>query len=226
MNQHIAPFIALEGMDGSGKTTLLRGLMQTLDSEHFFFTREPGGTPPGEAIRNILLDDTLSGNATGKTQLLGFFYARSHHTDAIALWRKARHPVITDRFDGSTFAYQVVAQSKNDEEREELDDLFWTLRVLLLLQSESMPTLYLYLNIPPEVAYARRQGDTEQVQNHYDTKPLTFYEKQHEGYLEFFREIRGQGDSEVAFLDATLSEEKLLAQAIEHISKHVEPEAS
>ncbi len=220
MNQHIAPFIALEGMDGSGKTTLLRGLMQTLDSEHFFFTREPGGTPPGNAIRNTLL------NATVKTQLLGFFYDRSHHTDAIALWRKARHPVITDRFDGSTFAYQVVAQSKSDEEREELDDLFWTLRALLLIQSESIPTLYLYLDLPPEVAYARRQGDTKQVQNHYDRNPLTFYEKQREGYLEFFREIRRQGDSEVVFLDATLSEEELLAQAIEHISKHVEPEAS
>jgi thymidylate kinase len=91
----------------------------------YVFTREPGGTPPAEAVRDILLDDSLSGNASGKTQLLGFFYARSHHLEMIRKKRDAGFVVITDRFDGSTFAYQVYGESKSPEEQEELSDLFW-----------------------------------------------------------------------------------------------------
>lgn len=219
MNQHIAPFIALEGMDGSGKTTLLRGLQKALDPRYFLFTREPGGTPTGEVIRDVLLDENLSGNATGETQLLGFFYARSHHVGPIADWRKTR-TVVTDRFDGSTYGYQVVAQSKSDQAREELSDKFWTLRDMFLLSDQRVPTLYLYLDLPPEIAYARRKSDTGQEKNHYDTEPLTFYEKQHEGYLEFFREIVRQADSEVIFLEAALPPEKLLAEALTHILNH------
>lgn len=110
METRLAPFIAIEGMDGSGKTTLIERLRKTLltvPGPAYRFTREPGGTSAGESIRGILLDDSLSADADGKTQLLGFFYARAHHLRMIRSFRKNGIAVITDRFDGSTFAYQV-----------------------------------------------------------------------------------------------------------------------
>lgn len=219
-----APFIAIEGMDGSGKTTLIRRPKDTfgLRSDiRFVFTREPGGTPAAEAVRGILLDGNFSADADGETQLLGFFYARAHHLKAVRKWRKGQ-VVITDRFDGSTFAYQVAAQSKSPKEFEELDDLFWTLRNNLI-RDEDEPTLYLFLDLPPQTAYARRRADASQERNHYDEKPLRFYERQRDGYEEFFSEIRRRGHSAIARIDATKPPENVLEEARRIILGHVRP---
>lgn len=224
MDMPLIPFIAIEGMDGSGKTTLIRRLEErfSLMSDYrYVFTREPGGTPPAEAVRDILLDDSLSGNASGKTQLLGFFYARSHHLEMIRKKRDAGFVVITDRFDGSTFAYQVYGESKSSEEQEELSDLFWGLRSSIV-RGKNAPTLYLYLDLPPETAYARRAGDSSQEKNHYDTKPIGFYRRQHAGYREFFRKITRMGESkEIAFIDATLPQDEVFEEAFRVIRDHV-----
>lgn len=224
MDMKPAPFIAIEGMDGSGKTTLVRRLEEAtrlLSDYRYAFTREPGGTPLAENIRSLLLSEELSGTASGRTQLLGFFYARSDHLEMIRKERAAGHIVITDRFDASTFAYQVYAQSETGHERDELDELFWMLRNNIVY-GENSPTLYLSLDLPPEVAYARRAADAAQEKNHYDIRPLEFYERQREGYRVFFEEIRGWGNSsEVAIIDATKSPEEVFGEALRIIRKHV-----
>lgn len=221
MKTRLAPFIAIEGMDGSGKTTLIGRLRKTFLTvpDPVRFTREPGGTPAGEAIRHILLDDALSADADGKTQLLGFFYARAHHLRMIRSLRGNGIAVITDRFDASTFAYQVYAQTIDGDEREEFDDLFWTLRNNIM-HGENMPTLYLYLDLPPEIAYARRGADSSQAKNHYDTRPLDFYERQRDGYKDFLSEIERQGGSEVFRIDATQSPDEVYADANQIIREH------
>ncbi len=223
MKTALTPFIAIEGMDGSGKTTLIRRLeeyLSLMSDYRYAFTHEPGGSPLAEAVRGILLDDSLSGNASGKTQLLGFFYARSHHLGMIRKKREVEFVVITDRFDGSTFAYQVYGESKGPEEQEELDELFWMLRANVVLGGNE-PTLYLYLDLPPETAFARRSADTSQAKNHYDEKPLSFYRRQHAGYDDFLKEIASQGDSEVAFIDATLPPDDVFEEAFRVIHDHV-----
>ena len=223
MHTSLAPFIAIEGMDGSGKTTLVRRLQEafSLSSDHrYAFTREPGGTPLAEAVRGVLLDHALSGHASGKTQLLGFFYARSHHLGMIHNQRNRGLTVISDRFDGSTFAYQVYGESKGPEEQEELDELFWILRTNVVLGGNE-PTLYLYLDLPPETAFARRSADASQEKNHYDEKPLSFYRRQHAGYRDFLKEIAAQKDSDVAFVDATLPPEDVFEEALRIIRDHV-----
>lgn len=223
METRLTPFIVIEGMDGSGKTTLVERLRDTFlknPGTRIIFTREPGGTPAGEAIRGVLLDRTLSGDANGRTQLLGFFYARSHHLEMIGGKRRMGFTIISDRFDGSTFAYQVHAQTPDDHEREELDDLFWTLRNNIVY-GEDAPTLYLYLDLPPETAYARRDADSSQAKNHYDTMPLAFYERQHAGYDDFLSEIKRQGESEVVRIDASQPRDEVFEDAFQAILEHI-----
>lgn len=223
MKTRLAPFIAIEGMDGSGKTTLIKRLRKTFltaSGPAYHFTREPGGTQAGEAIRNILLDKDLSAHADGKTQLLGFFYARAHHLRMIHLFRYNSISVITDRFDASTFAYQVHAQTTDGNEREELDELFWMLRNNIVY-GENTPTLYLYLDLPPETAYVRRDTDASQAKNHYDTMPLDFYERQHAGYDDFLSEIERQAGSEVVRIDAAQSRDEVFEDAFQAILEHI-----
>jgi dTMP kinase len=223
MNTVFAPFIVIEGMDGSGKTTLTRRIEKAfalMPDYRFVFTREPGGTPLAEAVRGILLDTDLSGNASGKTQLLGFFYARAHHLETIRKQREQGFAVISDRFDGSTFAYQVYAQSDDTAEQKELADLFWALRTNIVCD-ENAPTLYLYLDLPPETAYFRRTVDASQEKNHYDTRSIGFYRRQRDGYRNFFAKVARQDDSEVAFIDATLAEDEVFEEVFHIIRNHV-----
>lgn len=223
METRLTPFIVIEGMDGSGKTTVVRRLQERLSimSEHrYAFTREPGGTPAAETIRAILLDGNLSGHAGGRTQLLGFFYARSHHLEMIREKRESGFIIISDRFDGSTFAYQVCAQTTDKDEREELDELFWMLRNNIVY-GENVPTLYLYLDLPPKIAYARRDADLSQTKNHYDTMPLAFYERQHAGYDDFLSEIDRQGGSEVVRIDAAQSRDAVFEDVFQAILEHI-----
>jgi len=214
------PFIAIEGMDGSGKTTLVRELERAMKGMPVVFTHEPGGTPLARAVRDILLDGDLSGNASGKTQLLGFFYARSDHIGMIDSLRTMGQTVITDRFDGSTFAYQVYGESHTPEERKRLGHFFWTLQKSVV-SVEHAPTLYLFLDLPPETAQARRAADPSQAMNHYDLKPIDFYRRQREGYFMFFRDIEEWHQSKVAFIDATLSPDDVFEEALQVIRDHI-----
>ena len=99
-------FITFEGIDGAGKTTQIQALQRFLTDRgiEVVRTREPGGTPLGEKIRALLLNDDM--NLMAETLL--FFAARSQHiTDVIvpALQRGAW--VLSDRFTDATYAYQV-----------------------------------------------------------------------------------------------------------------------
>jgi dTMP kinase len=225
MHTSPATFIAIEGMDGSGKTTLVRELTRVMKGMPVIFTHEPGGTPLAGAIRNILLDGNLSGGADSKTQLLGFFYARSDHIRMIRSLRTMGQTVITDRFDGSTFAYQVYGESRTPEEQKGLEHFFWTLRKSVV-NAEHAPTLYLYLDLPPEIAQVRRGADQSQAMNHYDSKPIDFYRRQHEGYKVFFRDIAEWHQSEVAFIDATLSPDDIFEETLRIIHNHIRSETT
>ena len=107
-------FIAIEGIDGSGKTTQINQLSKWINStdlipenNQLIITREPGGTQLGKSIRSLLLDTSRDKSPDSITELLLYAADRAQHVNEII--RPALHKgdwVISDRFCGSTLAYQ------------------------------------------------------------------------------------------------------------------------
>ena len=98
-------FITFEGIDGGGKSTQILALADHLRARgvHVVLTREPGGTPLGEALREVFLRETM----TPLAELLLVFAARAEHvTRVIAPALAAGHWVVCDRFSDATYAYQ------------------------------------------------------------------------------------------------------------------------
>src|SRR5262249_14830453 len=101
------PFIAFEGLDGSGQTSLLQALQTQLQSHGYAYirTREPGGTPLGDEIRELIL--RTSGIApTPRTELLLYEASRSQHVDQVIRPSLAKGQwVLCDRFSASSVAF-------------------------------------------------------------------------------------------------------------------------
>jgi len=107
-------FIVLEGIDGSGKTTQIKQLAKWLngsdlipENNHLIITREPGGTQLGQSIRSLLLDTSRENSPDSITELLLYAADRAQHVNEII--RPSLNKgnwVISDRFSGSTLAYQ------------------------------------------------------------------------------------------------------------------------
>ncbi|TXH65408.1 MAG: dTMP kinase [Thermomonas sp.] len=104
--------LSIEGGEGAGKSTVLRALREALVADGFevVSTREPGGTPLAERIRDLLLDPTHEA-AAPETELLLMFAARAQHVREIVLPALQRGAwVISDRFTDSSYAYQGAAR--------------------------------------------------------------------------------------------------------------------
>ena len=100
-----AKFITLEGLDGAGKSTHLASIVQCLQTlgHEVIMTREPGGTPLGEKLRVLLLNEAMH----AETELLLMFAARREHLDKVIMPALARGiTVVSDRFTDSSYAYQ------------------------------------------------------------------------------------------------------------------------
>ena len=104
--------LSIEGGEGAGKSTVLRALREALAADGFevVSTREPGGTPLAERIRELLLDPSHE-HAAPETELLLMFASRAQHVREVVLPALARGAwVISDRFTDSSYAYQGAAR--------------------------------------------------------------------------------------------------------------------
>jgi len=173
-------FIVLEGGEGSGKTSLLKRI-QGEYGNNIVVTREPGGSKFAEEIRNVILNSPNAHKANALTMFLSFCAARSDHMrETVIPALRAGKIVISDRFDGSTFAYQIIAQ-KNKELRK----IFWIIRNIILENGKYSPNLYVYLDVNPEIGLIRRDKDKGQ-QNHFDRRDIKFHQTLQKGFKEFF----------------------------------------
>ena len=176
-------FIAVEGGEGSGKSSLVREL-RTEFGRQILVTREPGGSPYGETIRNAAIKDPLAKWAPPETTLCLMFAARFDHIHNLILPALDEgKPVVTDRFDGSSYAYQIYSQSGGS-----LEKLFWGLRSHLAV----VPDLYIFVDVDPATGL-RRAADRNQAliagYDNFDDREVEFHTKVRDGYLEFLKKV-------------------------------------
>lgn len=193
-------FIVIEGGEGSGKGTIIAHLQSVFPSDRVRFTREPGGSGFGEQVRDLILKESLQ----TVTELLLFEAARAEHVNRVIRPALERHVhVICDRFDASTFAYQVYARW-GGEHRE----LFEKINREVL--GDITPDLYLFCDVAPAIALARRMNANEEI-TRFDREGLEFHEAVYRGYKEFFTHVRPP--STVVVLDASLRPDRVTAEA-------------
>ncbi|WP_374470520.1 dTMP kinase [Phenylobacterium sp.] len=168
-------FITIEGGEGAGKTTQLRRLLARLQREghEVVATREPGGSPGAESIRELVLNGSAD-RWSAVTETLLMYAARRDHIERVirpALERGAW--VICDRFADSTLAYQGAAGGADIRLIESLE--FHVLE-------DTRPDLTLVFDIPShlglERAHARAGGEMR-----FESKGIEFHERLREGFL-------------------------------------------
>lgn len=176
--QYAGIFIAFEGGDGAGKSTQVRELARWLadDQGHeVVVTREPGATPLGEQLRELLLH---SGRQIGpRTEALLFAADRADHVDTLirpALERGA--VVVTDRYIDSSIAYQGAGRDLDGDDIARLSR--WATGVLV-------PDLTVVLDLPPEISRIRRAADTRREgEDRMESLPEDFHERVRQRFLD------------------------------------------
>ena len=146
-------FIAFEGGEGTGKSTQSARLAARLDA---VLTREPGGTAVGERLRDLILDPS-TGDIDGRTEVLVVAAARAQHVaEVIEPALAAGRHVVTDRFTGSSLAYQGYGRGVT------LDDVR---AVSSFATAGREPDLYLLLDVPGTVAAERTGGARDRLES-------------------------------------------------------------
>lgn len=173
-------FITLEGVDGAGKSTHLDFVADWLRQQgrEVVVTREPGGTPLGETLRELLLDREMDAD----TELLLMFAARQEHLARLirpALVRGAW--VVSDRFTDASFAYQCGGRGIAVERVAALEA--W-------VQRDFQPDLTLLFDVPPEVAKARRSA--ARAADRFEREADSFFSRVRNAYLERARREPGR----------------------------------
>lgn len=168
-------FITLEGPEGSGKTSQLPALAANLRDAgcEVIVTREPGGTPVGDQIREILMN-LKNVSIVPRTEILLFLAARAQHVEELIRPALAKGKIVLcDRFGDSTLAYQGFGH-KTDLE---------TLQALLDFSTGGLkPDLTLLVDVPVDEGMARKRENSSEW-NRLDAYALAFHERVRQGYF-------------------------------------------
>jgi len=192
-------FITLEGIEGVGKTTnreYIRILLEQ-DGKGCVETREPGGTPLGEALRTMLLEHGHAG-MNSDAELLLMFAARAEHLHKVILpaLEAGRH-VLCDRFTEATYAYQGGGRGINANKIAELEN--W-------VQGELRPDLTIILDAP--VATGRERAGRRSEPDRIEKEKNDFFERVRHTYLELAEHYPDR----IAVVDAAVEIEQVQDQ--------------
>tara|TARA_R110002072_G_scaffold3830_7_gene27407 strand:+ start:1535 stop:2173 length:639 start_codon:yes stop_codon:yes gene_type:complete len=161
-------FISIEGVEGVGKTTNLAFLQSLLTSKgiSFITTREPGGTPVAEKIRDLLLDKN-NGDMTDIAELMLVFAARAQHVESLIEPALERGDwVICDRFTDSTYAYQGGGRGMSLQLIQQIDSV---------ALKEYQPDVTILLDLPIEIGLERAslRGELDR----FERESASFFER-------------------------------------------------
>ena len=169
-----AKFITIEGTEGAGKSTNLDFVCRYLRERGIAYcvTREPGGTPVAEKIRDILLAEHTE-PIVPLSELLLIFAARAQHIERVIQPALARGEwVISDRFTDATYAYQGAGRELGVARVELLEDF---------VQQSLRPDLTIFLDVPLATGMARIAGRGEL--DRFEKEPGSFFERVRTAYL-------------------------------------------
>jgi dTMP kinase len=200
-------FVTFEGIEGVGKTTqvtLLSSALSARDIAHVV-TREPGGTPLAESIRQVVLtarEETLPPTA----ELLLMFAARAVHlANHIEPNLRAGRWVICDRFTDATYAYQGGGRQLRAEPIHDLEDM---------VQGTRRPDLTILLDAPVAAALARAAArNAGSAADRFERERSEFFERVRKVYL-----ARAAVEPErIALVDATQTVDEVSARILAHL---------
>ena len=169
-------FITFEGGEGCGKSTVLKAIKERLESEgvSVVLTREPGGTPISEQIRNVILD---TGNTAmdGRTEALLYAASRRQHL-VEKIWPALQEgkTVLCDRYLDSSLAYQGGARGLGIDE---------VLSINLFATEGTYPDLTLLFDLEPEQGLARIAANQNREVNRLDLEKLDFHHQVRNNFL-------------------------------------------
>lgn len=201
-------FITIEGGEGAGKTTAIRSIERELVSWGFdvLVTREPGGIPISEQIREVILNKENVGMDARTEALLYAAARRQHLVQRVIPALQAGVTVLCDRFIDSSLAYQGCARGLG------IDEIYEINRFAI---DEWMPDLTLYFDVSPEVGLSRIRADREREVNRLDLEKDDFHRRVREGY----RDLLLKFPERIVRIDADQSEEDVFA-ALKTILQH------
>lgn len=198
-------FISIEGPDGSGKSTQIENIKDFFKEKNIdiVFTREPGGTPIGERIRDIILDVNCK-EMCNMTEALLYAASRAQHVnEVIRPALEAGKVVICDRFVDSSLAYQGYGRGLGDSVRV----------INEYAISGYMPDITFMMELDPEVGISRmiNRGKLDRLEE----EKVSFHKKVFSGYLELEKKYPDR----IVAIDASRSIEEIKKDIYEKLEK-------
>lgn len=209
MTQQRGHFITVEGGEGAGKSSNLAFVQSLLETagKPVLFTREPGGTPLGESIRELLLGHQHTGMGD-ETELLLMFAARAEHLHRKILPALAQGTwVLCDRFTDASYAYQGAGRGIAREKIAMLEKF---------VQGELRPDLTLLLDLPVETGLAR--AGSRSAPDRFEREQQVFFDKVRQGYLR----IAAEEPERVRIIDASPALVEVQRQIADVIQNYLE----
>jgi len=206
--------LVFDGSNGAGKTTVIKGVEKYLTLKGFdvLLTREPGGTPIGEKIREVILDPTTP-EMCYMTELMLFGAGRAQHVQQKIIPALAQGKiVISDRFDAATFSFQHFARGI---------DLDTIIKINDLALAGFTPDMNIILDLDPNEGLKRVISRGEGLDRLEDEKS-DFLAKAREGYLKQAE----QSPEKFEIIDAAQSKENVLSDVIKIIDSLLESQMS
>ena len=195
-------FVCFEGGDGAGKSTQVRLLSEVLQQRgrEVVVTRQPGGTPLGARIRELVLHGE---HVSARAEALLFAADKAHHVDQVIRPALARGAVVlTDRYVDSSITYQGAGR---DLGRDEITALqHWAVGGLL-------PDLTIVLDVTTDVGRERRG----EVQDRLESEADAFHAAVRRGYLE----LAASDPDRYLVLDASLAVERVHAAVVDGVDR-------
>ena len=190
-------FITFEGGDGSGKSTQVNLLKEYLDNLNFetIKTREPGGTPSAEILRDLLTTGEVEKWTPMSEALLMWASRYEHLIQVIEPALNSGKNVICDRFYDSTYAYQGVAHNLGIDKMEKLKKI---------IIGDIEPDVTFVLDIDPKLGL-KRSLDRSNQENRFESYNIDFHNKIRSAFLE----IAKKNKNRCVVVDASLNEQEI-----------------